>query len=595
MKPAMPKRDNLAATTRRDSELAARPKQDNKPRTGRINRAAISPAIVEFSRGRQRAAVLRSTQPNPLPEVPAAEDGETADEGDARRGVQWRRGLTTMGTLGAVGILAAPFPATAAPTQCGQAERYSAQSGSQILRINALGMGTPAAAPDDAIAHIGDARSALVANPLLTSAADAALNSAAVARMIDTKDDATPADLTAAVQQQAPPTNKKQTVRSTPGAEVGPVSLGAGKLTAHAQWQAAMACAATVGEVTRATAQLSDAGILSEGDEPLVRVPKVTSESTTELERRGQATASVASAGLTGGGVDLFNGAVQVKILKPPSLRASMSTKDGGEVRYIPAVVEVSGKGVETSRLDAAGDRVDFVIAAEMDKSDGPASRTAANGSGNDGSATDSSPGDGSPTDDSAANGSAAGDSAAGGPKAGGPKAGGSTAGALGEIPRADDLQDAGDDGSLPEIPDVPEVKDPTTESAPVTDSGTTVTISLGDVQQAARDHAIAARAAALSVTIAQAPSGTRSDPGYTESREINFDMGMMEVAAISPEPAGQASTAEAAGATPDKGGTGGGLPITGPSVNRMILGGLAFLAAGTAALIFALRTRPRP
>ncbi|WP_213002679.1 hypothetical protein [Winogradskya consettensis] len=497
-----------------------------------------------------------------------------------------------------MGILAAPFPATAAPIPCGQPERYAAQSGSQILRIKTLGTGTPGAAPDDAIAHIGDARSALVA--------DAPLNSAALARMIDAKDDATPAGLTDAVQQQAPPTNKTQASRSTPGTEVGPVMLGDGKLTAHAQWQAAMACAATVGEVTRAAAQLSDAGILSDGDKPLVRVPKVTSESTTELERHDLATASVATAGLTGGGLDLFDGAVRVKFLKPPSLRASMSTKDGGEIRYIPAVVEVSGPGVETSRLNAAGDSVNVTIAESgLDKSDGSEKRGAANAPGDDNSATggskqdgskqDRSTADGSTTDGPTADGSAADDAAADGSKTDGSAANGSNAGSLGEIPRADDLQDAGDDGSLPEIPDVPEVKEPTTESAPVTDSGTTVTISLGDVQQAARNHAIAARAAALSVTITQAPSGTRPAPGYTESREIDFDMGVMEVAAISPEPAGSDSGGEIAGATPDKGGTGGGLPITGPAVDRIILGGLAFLAAGTAALIFALRTRPRP
>ncbi|MEV4637872.1 hypothetical protein AB0J80_11005 [Actinoplanes sp. NPDC049548] len=512
-----------------------------------------------------------------------------------------RRKVVGAGAAGVVGMLLVPLPASAAPAPCEQAERYSAQSGSQILRLTQLDLGeagknasgtgtdgsprragaagssgdaskTGADAPgpggdasktgadasgpggdgsghggsqsgdasgqsDVQEVHVGEAKSAMVAQ--------ASVSSAAVARMIDAGGEGTPAELTEAVQQQAPPTNAEPVRRSTGAADVGPVSLGAGKMTTHARWEAGMACGATVGDVTRATARLRGAGIVADGDTALVRVPgKVESESTTKLERRGAAAATVATAGLHGGDLELLGGAVKVKVIKAPSLRASMSIQDGGEVRYLPAVIEVSGRGFKTERLSAAGDDIEI----EFDEPDRRA-------------ATESS-------------------------------SGAATDGLLGKLPLVGGLLGSGNPLPLPEVPGLPEVAQPGSKPAPVAEPGTRVRISLGDVRQASRGRAIAARAAAMSVVVTHSSSGKRTKPGYAQSAALAFDMGVLEAAAVAPETGGGVSAGAVSDAT---GGEGGGLPITGPRVDVIALSGVALMIAGAAALIFGLRGRSRP
>ncbi|MFI5934898.1 hypothetical protein [Actinoplanes sp. NPDC051494] len=515
-------------------------------------------AIVDFSRGRQRAEFTVG-RPPPQPSAPSANERAGAARPSLRR-----RSFTAVGTLGAVGVLAVPLPASAAPAPCEQAERYAAQSGSQILRINSLGpvaadTGTDDEEPDPTegtdgagggtvgpLAHVGDAKSAMTGQ--------GTVHSAAVARMIDVTDDDTAEVVTEPLVQQAPPTNKRAAIRRVAGTQVGPVSLGDGTLTTHARWTAGMACGATDGEVTRAGAQLRDARVLADGEGPLIRVPGVASESTTQLDRNGSAVTSVATAGLSGGVLDLLAGAVRVKIIEPPSLRVTMSTKDGGEVRYIPAIVEVSGDGVETSRLSTAGDNVEITLDP---------------GSSDPGS---SDP-DSSDPDSSA-------------PETGSP---GSEA--------SEELLESGDGASLPEVPEVPEISERATESAPVPGTETKVAVSLGDLRQAARGHAIAARATAVSVTITPGTTDARTRPGY--SQVIELDMGVMEAAAVAPEPS------DAAASTSDDGadtkaeadiaaGAGGGLPITGRPVGGIVLTGLAMVAAGATALILGLRGRSR-
>jgi hypothetical protein len=62
--------------------------------------------------------------------------------------------------------------------------------------------------------------------------------------------------------------------------------------------------------------------------------------------------------------------------------------------------------------------------------------------------------------------------------------------------------------------------------------------------------------------------------------------VGLLEVAAVAPEPPG--------GASQGVDGADAGLPITGPRVDVLALAGVALLIAGAAALIFGLRGRSR-
>ncbi|OJF13873.1 hypothetical protein [Couchioplanes caeruleus] len=497
------------------------------------------PAIVMFTRGWRLgmlAAAERSATGSPAGDSPA---GDAAPTGGIR--THRRRALVVGGVASAVGMLFVPLPADAAPAPCEQAQRYSAQSGSQILRLTHLAAGSKR--PGDQDMNVGEAKSAMVAQ--------AQISSAAVARMIDVEGGGKPAGLSEVVHQQAPPTNAKPERRATKAADVGPLSLGAGGLTTHARWEAGMACGAADGEVTRAAARLREAGIAG-----LARIPgKVESESTTKLEGRGATATTVATAGLGGGDLDLLDGAVHVKIVKAPSLRASMSIKDGGEVRYAPAVIEVSGQGFKTERLDTAGDTVEITV-------------------------------DGKGESDSAGAGDRADDGTGDSEDAGKRDESGVT-GLVGKMPVVGQVLNSGNPLPLPEVPGVPDVAQPDRETAPSVESGTKVRISLGDVRQAARGRAIAARATALSVMVAHGSSEGRTKPGYGDSVALAFDMGMLEAAAVAPEsvPGGVSDAAAGAGA---------GLPITGPRVDVIALSGVALLIAGAAALIFGTRGRSR-
>jgi hypothetical protein len=145
----------------------------------------------------------------------------------------------------------------------------------------------------------------------------------------------------------------------------------------------------------------------------------------------------------------------------------------------------------------------------------------------------------------------------------------------------------------LPALPGVPPLADPGTgpgpEAAPATGPGTTVAISLGNVRQAVSGHAIAAKATAMTIAITKGPDRQAyGDSAPNRSGAVlDLDMGLLEVAAVAPEPAGAASGVA--------GGDAGGLPITGPRVDVLALAGVALLIGGAAALIFGMRGRPRP
>lgn len=493
--------------------------------------------------------------------------------------------------LGVVGALLVPLPATAAPAPCEQALRYAAQSGAELIRIGSLDLG-PAGRDDKPIKDVGvgATKSALVAQ--------SPINAAALGRMLDggpaggTALDGGPAGGTALgeiFQQAAPPTNRKPRQREHGAAEVGPFRLGASELTVHARWEPGMACGNTEGEATRAEAGLRRAGVLDGGEAALIRVPgKLSSRSTTAMVRRGPAARAVAAASLAGGEIEVLGGAVTIKIVKPPSLLARMSGTDGGEVRYQPAVLEVSGDGFPTARLDTAGDNVEVRLAEDV----GPAR----NGTGADDKPTAEGHSTGKPDADDKSDqaGTAAGKDGANKP---GNDTGDSDAnhsdplgGLFAGLPEIGDLGTAAP-LPLPPLPGVPPLAGtrPGTEAAPAAGPGTTVRISLGDLRQAVSGHAIAAKATAMNIAITKGPDRR----GYGDSAPtrsgvvLDLDVGLLEVAAVAPEPAGGLSGAV--------GGDAGGLPITGPRLDVLALTGVALLIAGAAALIFGMRGRSRP
>jgi LPXTG-motif cell wall-anchored protein len=369
---------------------------------------------------------------------------------------------------------------------------------------------------------LGDAKTALVAN--------AQVNSAAVARMLDGQA-AGKSSLAEPVIQQAPPSNDKASTRGTPADRVGPMELGTGQVTAHAAWDPGMACGNATGKAGRSAASLNRLDILKGENGALVGVPeKISSLSTTALERRGPAAQTIASATISAGRITLAGGRIRVRVLRAPTLTATMSIRAGGEIRYLPAAIEVSGKDIKTARLDTVGDDVEFSL-----------------------------------RDDSR------------GTEAGSPGA----LAQLGGVRTASPLP-------LPAIPGLPSVQSPAPESATTAGSGTKVRISLGDVRQASRDHAIAAKAATIRVTITRgAVPDRRIKPGYgvqpRATTSLNMVFGVLEAAAVAPET--EAPQVSAAGA-------GGGLPVTGSNVTMLAMAGVALVLAGGAALFFGMRRR---
>ena len=414
--------------------------------------------------------------------------------------------------VGAMALtLAVPSPAAAAPAPCERAEEYAAQSGAELFHIDRLG-------GDDGISDVGlaQAKSALVAS--------ATVNSAAVTRLLDAD---RPGTFTEPLIQQAPPTNATPVRRSIGSDEIGPFALGRGVLTSHAQWDPRMACGRSVGEVTRAEATLHDAAIGA-----LLRIPpKTRSRSTTVLDAGGR---TVATAGVDVTAFDLLDGAVHVRVVRPPALTARMSTKDGGTVAYQPAILEVSGSGISTRRLTAPGDELELVLDDEVD--------TRAESS--------------------------------------------TVEKVAGGVPLA-----------LPAIPGLPRIGSHE-ESAHAVGAGTRLRIGLGKVRQAAAGHAIAAKATAIRVALTQAPAddgSERDSDGYGASRPdrgrvvLDFGVGLLEAAAVAPEPrSGGRGGVQGVAA----GGMGAGLPITGSPVVVVAIGGAVLVIAGAAALAFGARRR---
>jgi hypothetical protein len=405
---------------------------------------------------------------------------------------------------------------------------------------------------------LGESRTALVGT--------AQVKSAALARILDGTADGKAA-WSEPVLQQAPPTNAEAATRGTPAGRLGPLQVGAGAASAHASWSAEMACGSTTGEAARSSASMRGASVVGSGDTALVRVPeRVESSSTTALERRGELAWTVASAAVNADQIDLAGGRVRVRVLRPPTLAASMSTS-GGKIDYRPAQVEISGEGLITKRLDRVGERIDVTLGPDRR---GTESGMAGLGDVRPGSALRLPSIPGLPQLGTSAAEQLPGlsEPASATEQSGLPE----SASGAGQSNMAESASGAGQSNMA--------------ESASGA-GGTRLRISLGGVRQARKGHAIAARATAIKVSVARsAATKGRGKIGYggKPSTAVSLDLsfGLMETVAVAPEtPAYQGTS-----------GAGGGLPITGPQAVGLAVGGLALLLGGIVAVLLSIRRR---
>jgi hypothetical protein len=476
----------------------------------------------------------------------------------------WRR-LSAGALVAGVAAVLGPIPATAAPAACRPPQRYAAEANAELFRLNRLDLG-PAGRTDPPVTDVGlaTARSAMVAE-------SSTVNSAAAARQLNGRPTGrvAPAGLTRPSYQQAPPSNPEADSSATAAQQVGPLEVGPGRLSSHARWAAAMACGNGSGEVTRAQASLHDATILTGGSGgALVGVPDgLQSLSTTALERRGANVLTVARASAAAREIRLLDGAVRLTVVRAPALATSISANEGSaDVQYTPPVLQVAGEGFATRRLDTPGDVVEMALPENGQPENGQLE----NGQPEHGGATES------------------------GPTVPGDPLGGllSTvpAGALGGL--LSGTAGGLDLPGLPARPGIPALPGGDAESDDAdTDDGVgggqgMLRVSIGDVRQAAVGHAIAARAVTVSVQIVAGASA--AGPGGVV---LDLDLGVLEAAAVAPEPGTAGGAATQLDGT---GGTGGGLPITGARIDLTLLAGGALLVAGSAFLWFGLRGRRR-
>ncbi|GIF05317.1 hypothetical protein [Actinoplanes siamensis] len=386
---------------------------------------------------------------------------------------------------------------------------------------------------------IGAARSVMIA--------DAPVRSAASGQVLDGRVDGAPA--AGQVLQQAPPTHDKPVEQHSGPKRFGPIQVGGATMSAHARWDPAIGCGAARGEISRSSTDLESVTLT--GD--LVRVPeKVSSSTSTALSRSGGAARANAWATVSAGRIELAGGRVRIRMLRAPTLRVGMSAAEGGEVRFQPAVVEVSGPGIARTRLDTGSDQVDVAVrnvgrVTESATAPVPPPER---------SPLPSIPGLPAPSGGSGGGAPVTGTTTGGkAPTAGTSTAGTSTAG----------TSAAGDET-------------PVTGTSAAGEKAV-VRVSLGDVRQASKGHALAARATAIKVSVLR--PGKAGYRGSTVVAELGI--GVLEAAAVAPD-RGRRTVAT--------GIPGGTLPVTGPPVVPLLITAAGLLVGGVCAVLLGSRRR---
>ncbi|MEJ3749738.1 hypothetical protein WEI85_41585 [Actinomycetes bacterium KLBMP 9797] len=435
-----------------------------------------------------------------------------------------------------------PAPALAAEP-CATPLEYAAGAGAEALRLGALDL-RPLGLP---LGPVVDVRAASTRSGMV---ATGPVNSAAVARHLDAKVAGVtpPADpLDAVAYQQSPPRNAEPVTVPAPRRDLGVVEAGAGDLSAHATWRDGLSCGARAGFATKSSATVDGVAVLpGPAGTALVRVAShLRGRTETGLIREGGAMRSVATTAASFGDVTLFAGtptAVRITVVRTPVLTVGTGgTAATTTVAYRAPILQVSGPGIPTQRIDAPGETIDLALpraAGDEDaaRADAKAHRLPL---------------------------------VAGDPLT-------ETLGAL----HPDRLRGAtGQAGAgplgLPKLAGVPDPGEFAGGLALPALGGelSLARISLGAVQRQLTSRSVRAQVASVRVQVAAGIDGSL----------VDLALGELDAAAIAPAPQP---------AAPPPAGAGGGLPITGVNTSMVVALGVFLLCAGAALLIAA---RPTP
>jgi hypothetical protein len=390
------------------------------------------------------------------------------------------------------------------------------------------------------------------------------------------------------VLQQAPPVNPKAVSRRTGSKRFGAMKVGAGNLSARAIWAHGMACGKAAGDTSSASAEISRVTLTGGGSSSLVRVPE-----------------KIASRSGT---------AMRLRGGTPQSVASATIT--AGRISLVDNEVRIRvlrAPELRVSMTATGQSRVEYRPAiVEVSGRNGKRTRLSTPGEHIDVTLSEE-------------------------------------VRVLETRPaRLDPIGDL----PLPKVSGLPVIGEIEHTPAPSDKPGSTLRIALGEVRQATRNNAIAARATAIRVTLTRnvdnspgpgsAPgsssgpgNGSGTSGGRSSSVVADLGIGMLEAAAVAPDgkisgrsgkpgeatsPAGAASQGNAvhgdasarngaAGQSGDSapGGTSGqgisgagkalnnaSLPITGPRVVSLVIAGSALIIAGVAAVALTYRRRKR-
>jgi len=256
----------------------------------------------------------------------------------------------------------AASPAAATTASCAP-KAYAAESSADVVRLSMLDL-RPLGVPVGPVAEVALAttRSTMDARRTVAARADARY---AEGRLAGLK--LSPLFLDSAVTQQAPPSHDKPAVYTGLTQDAGLARVGTGELSAHATWTDKMGCGMQTGPAGHSSAAVADLAVLpGSGSTALVRAPRnISSQAVTGLRSVGGKTASVAAAEIELADLRLLSGALAVKVLKAPKLTAtSTGLARTSNVEYQAPVLEISGNGLPTQRLDSPSKHIDVALPA---------------------------------------------------------------------------------------------------------------------------------------------------------------------------------------------------------------------------------------
>ncbi|NUT19364.1 MAG: hypothetical protein HOV77_09265 [Hamadaea sp.] len=237
---------------------------------------------------------------------------------------------------------------------------YAAQSTADLVRLTAVDL-RPLGVPVGPVAELA------LASTSSTMDARKPVSARATARYADAGVvgvKLSPLLLGSSVSQQAPPTHAGPAVYNALSQDAGIAKVGTGDLSAHATWADKMACGQQLGPAGVSSAAVADLSVLPTSSSALVRVPRnLSSQAVTGLREYAGRTASVAAAEIELTDVRLLNGAVGVKVLKPPQLTVTATgSARTSAVEYTNPLLEISGPNIPTQRLATPEKNVDVTL-----------------------------------------------------------------------------------------------------------------------------------------------------------------------------------------------------------------------------------------